>query len=133
MDELIEMHEQEQDIEELESLFRLSSIRRLDDVVGSSGLEVVYPLRRPKVAGFITASLGHQSLPPTNLGRVDEEMASSHRKKNGTYNMIEEVVDLARQINLEVYSDDMQELLDSRNQELTIDEFIEIHEQEPMA
>ncbi|GFW37924.1 hypothetical protein TNCV_4631251 [Trichonephila clavipes] len=34
------------------------------------------------------------------------------------------------QINLEVDSDDAQELLDSHNQELTIDELIEIHEQE---
>ncbi|XP_023218164.1 uncharacterized protein LOC111620476 [Centruroides sculpturatus] len=40
--------------------------------------------------------------------------------------VIEEVVDLARQINLEVDSDDVQELLDSHNQELTIDELIEM-------
>ncbi|XP_023220465.1 tigger transposable element-derived protein 1-like [Centruroides sculpturatus] len=45
-------------------------------------------------------------------------------------NVIEEVVDLARQINLEVDSDDLQELLDSHNQELTIDELIEMREQE---
>ncbi|GFW46328.1 uncharacterized protein TNCV_1388301 [Trichonephila clavipes] len=38
--------------------------------------------------------------------------------------------DLARQIHLEVESDDVQELLDSHNHELTIDELIEIHEQE---
>ncbi|GFX21169.1 hypothetical protein TNCV_4367481 [Trichonephila clavipes] len=34
-----------------------------------------------------------------------------------------------RQINLELDSDDVQELLDSHNQELTIDEVIEMHEQ----
>ncbi|XP_023232690.1 tigger transposable element-derived protein 1-like [Centruroides sculpturatus] len=45
-------------------------------------------------------------------------------------NVIEEVVDLARQINLEVDSDDVRELLDSHNQELTIDELIEMCEQE---
>ncbi|GFV38941.1 HTH_Tnp_Tc3_2 domain-containing protein [Trichonephila clavipes] len=44
-------------------------------------------------------------------------------------NMIEEVVDLTRQINLEVDSDDVLEQLDSHSQALTIDEFIEIHEQ----
>ncbi|GFT89682.1 hypothetical protein TNCV_3137691 [Trichonephila clavipes] len=44
-------------------------------------------------------------------------------------NFIEEVVDLARQINSEVDSDDVQELLDSHYQELTIDELVEIHEQ----
>ncbi|GFY14788.1 hypothetical protein TNCV_648311 [Trichonephila clavipes] len=41
-----------------------------------------------------------------------------------------EVVDLARQINLEVDSDEVQELLDSHNQELTIDELTEMHGQE---
>ncbi|GFU75254.1 hypothetical protein TNCV_2056971 [Trichonephila clavipes] len=34
------------------------------------------------------------------------------------------------QINLEVDSDDVQEWLDSHNQELTVDELIEMHEQE---
>ncbi|GFT31134.1 hypothetical protein TNCV_3645321 [Trichonephila clavipes] len=38
--------------------------------------------------------------------------------------VIEEVVNLPRQINLEVDSDDIQELLDSHNQELTIVELI---------
>ncbi|GFU98193.1 hypothetical protein TNCV_1584021 [Trichonephila clavipes] len=42
--------------------------------------------------------------------------------------MIEEVVDLAKQINLGVNIDEVQELLDFRNQELTIDELIEMHE-----
>ncbi|GFX23003.1 hypothetical protein TNCV_2087111 [Trichonephila clavipes] len=35
--------------------------------------------RLVKIPIFKIASLGHQSLPPTNLGRVDEEMASSGR------------------------------------------------------
>ncbi|GFW79311.1 hypothetical protein TNCV_2477181 [Trichonephila clavipes] len=35
-----------------------------------------------------------------------------------------------RQINLEVDSDDVQKLLDAYNQELTMDELIEMHEQE---
>ncbi|GFV29352.1 dachshund homolog 1 [Trichonephila clavipes] len=43
-------------------------------------------------------------------------------------NLIEEVVNLARKINLEVDSDDVQELLGSNNQELTIDELIEMHD-----
>ncbi|GFW75180.1 DUF4817 domain-containing protein [Trichonephila clavipes] len=34
------------------------------------------------------------------------------------------------QTNLEVVSDDVQELLDTHNQELTMDELIEMHEQE---
>ncbi|GFX27957.1 hypothetical protein TNCV_773421 [Trichonephila clavipes] len=45
-------------------------------------------------------------------------------------NVIEEVGDLARQINFEVDSDDIQELQDSRNPELTMDELVETHEQE---
>ncbi|GFU76976.1 hypothetical protein TNCV_4521321 [Trichonephila clavipes] len=43
-------------------------------------------------------------------------------------NFIEEVVDLARQINSEVDSEDVQELLNSCNQELTFDELMEMHE-----
>ncbi|GFX04958.1 hypothetical protein TNCV_2249411 [Trichonephila clavipes] len=42
----------------------------------------------------------------------------------------QEVFDLLRQIKLEVNSDVDQELPDSHNQKLTIDELIEIHEQE---
>ncbi|GFW60644.1 hypothetical protein TNCV_569901 [Trichonephila clavipes] len=45
-------------------------------------------------------------------------------------NAIEDIVDFARQINFEVKSDDVRELLHFRNQELTIDELIEMHEQE---
>ncbi|GFV16578.1 hypothetical protein TNCV_4417671 [Trichonephila clavipes] len=45
-------------------------------------------------------------------------------------NVIEEVAYHARKINLEVNSDDIQELQDSHNQELAIDELIEMHEQE---
>ncbi|GFV09937.1 hypothetical protein TNCV_2318671 [Trichonephila clavipes] len=44
-------------------------------------------------------------------------------------NLIEEVVDLSKQINSEVDSDDVQVLLDCRNQELKIVELIEMHEQ----
>lgn len=43
--------------------------------------------------------------------------------------MIKEVVILARQINLEVDSDDVQEMLYSHYQGLTIDELIEMREQ----
>ncbi|GFV96880.1 hypothetical protein TNCV_4350931 [Trichonephila clavipes] len=52
------------------------------------------------------------------------------KKKGKIVHVIEEVVDLARQINLEVDSDDVQELLDSHNPGLTIDEFIEMGEQD---
>ncbi|GFS48392.1 uncharacterized protein TNCV_2297351 [Trichonephila clavipes] len=47
-------------------------------------------------------------------------------------NLIEEVIDLAWQINLEVDSDDVQELLDLHNQEFTIDKLTEMHEQETL-
>ncbi|GFW37962.1 hypothetical protein TNCV_4631631 [Trichonephila clavipes] len=50
-------------------------------------------------------------------------------KINKSVNEMEKVVDLARQINLEVESDDVQELLDSHYQELTMHEQgIEEHE-----
>ncbi|GFX17348.1 hypothetical protein TNCV_3553521 [Trichonephila clavipes] len=44
--------------------------------------------------------------------------------------VIEVAVDLEKHINLEVDSDDGQELLDSHNQELIIDGLIEMHKQE---
>ncbi|GFX33720.1 hypothetical protein TNCV_1933871 [Trichonephila clavipes] len=44
--------------------------------------------------------------------------------------LIGEVVNISRQINSEVDSDDAEELLDFHNQKLTTDELIEIHEQE---
>ncbi|GFS68667.1 hypothetical protein TNCV_1958881 [Trichonephila clavipes] len=42
----------------------------------------------------------------------------------------EEVTDFVRNINLQVVSDDVQELLDSHNQDLTIVELIEMQEQD---
>ncbi|GFS79699.1 oxidation resistance protein 1 [Trichonephila clavipes] len=45
-------------------------------------------------------------------------------------NFVEEVVDIARQINSGVDNDDVQELLDSHHQERTIDELTEMHEQD---
>ncbi|GFX59521.1 tigger transposable element-derived protein 1 [Trichonephila clavipes] len=45
-------------------------------------------------------------------------------------NVIEEIVDLVRQISLEVDSDDVKKLLGSHNHELAIDELIELHEQD---
>ncbi|GFV50132.1 hypothetical protein TNCV_87651 [Trichonephila clavipes] len=44
--------------------------------------------------------------------------------------LIEEVADLVRQINLEAYCDDIQELLESYVQELVIVELIEMQEQD---
>ncbi|GFS67693.1 RNase H domain-containing protein [Trichonephila clavipes] len=59
---------------------------------------------------------------------------SSERQKKGKIsengNGIEEVVNIAMQINLEVDCDEVQELLDSHNHELSIDELIEMHEQD---
>ncbi|GFU60871.1 hypothetical protein TNCV_3372061 [Trichonephila clavipes] len=43
---------------------------------------------------------------------------------------IEKIVNLARQISLEGDGDDIQELLDSQNRELTMDELIEMHRKE---
>ncbi|GFW81349.1 hypothetical protein TNCV_376971 [Trichonephila clavipes] len=43
-------------------------------------------------------------------------------------NVIEEVVDLVRKLNLELDSDNVQELLDFHNLELAMDELIEMHE-----
>ncbi|GFT11094.1 hypothetical protein TNCV_1084481 [Trichonephila clavipes] len=45
-------------------------------------------------------------------------------------NVTEEVVDLEKQINLEIDIEGIQELMESHNPELTIDELIEMHEQD---
>ncbi|GFW57905.1 hypothetical protein TNCV_1418521 [Trichonephila clavipes] len=47
-------------------------------------------------------------------------------------NVIEEVVDLVREINLGADNDNVQELLDSRNEERTIDKLIEMQEKEEL-
>ncbi|GFU01889.1 hypothetical protein TNCV_1523851 [Trichonephila clavipes] len=54
----------------------------------------------------------------------------SSKKIDKIGNVIEEVSDLARQINSVVDSDTVQEMLGSHNQELIIDELLEMHEQE---
>ncbi|GFV50380.1 tigger transposable element-derived protein 1 [Trichonephila clavipes] len=61
---------------------------------------------------------------------ITETQTKSVPEPDEISNVTEEVVDLARQTNLEVDSDDVQELLDSHNQELTMDELIEMHEQD---
>ncbi|GFX25863.1 hypothetical protein TNCV_2640071 [Trichonephila clavipes] len=65
----------------------------------------------------------------SHLWRKLEAESISERDEIG--NEIEEVVDLARQINLEVDNDDIQDLVDSHNKELIIDELMEMYKQEP--
>ncbi|GFY15903.1 hypothetical protein TNCV_1285481 [Trichonephila clavipes] len=60
---------------------------------------------------------------------VWEEMKTYEANGSLTSNVVEEVVHLGK-INLEEDNDDVQELLDSHNQELTVDELLEKHEQE---
>ncbi|GFW09517.1 hypothetical protein TNCV_3996241 [Trichonephila clavipes] len=52
---------------------------------------------------------------------ITETLAESVAEPDEIRNLIEEVVYLARKINLEADSDGVQELLDSLNQELTMD------------
>ncbi|GFW39057.1 uncharacterized protein TNCV_1830491 [Trichonephila clavipes] len=61
---------------------------------------------------------------------ITESQAESVPEPDEIGNVIEEVVDLAKKINLAVDGDDVQGLLHSHNQELTMDELIERHEQE---
>ncbi|GFX30090.1 hypothetical protein TNCV_2618011 [Trichonephila clavipes] len=55
--------------------------------------------------------------------------AESVPEPDENVNLIEEVINIYRQINLEMNSDDVQELLDSHSLELVMDELIETHEQ----
>ncbi|GFX83374.1 hypothetical protein TNCV_908921 [Trichonephila clavipes] len=67
------------------------------------------------------------------LTRVKYKMCCSLLKlpePNEIGSAIEEIIDHARQINLEVHNDYVKELLNSHNHQLAIDELIEIHEEE---
>ncbi|GFW20138.1 hypothetical protein TNCV_2320791 [Trichonephila clavipes] len=68
------------------------------------------------------------SFTPTLLGHEDNLETESWLEPDEIGNEIEEVVNLARQIIIEVDNDDDQELLDSHNQVLAVNEPIEIHE-----
>ncbi|GFT93041.1 hypothetical protein TNCV_2715531 [Trichonephila clavipes] len=61
---------------------------------------------------------------------ISETQAQSLPQPDDIGYVIEGILHFARQINLEMDSDDAEELLDSQNQELTIDEFIEINDEE---
>ncbi|GFX84274.1 hypothetical protein TNCV_3976191 [Trichonephila clavipes] len=67
-----------------------------------------------------------------NISRPAVKALSEYKEIIEIGNVIEEVVCLISEINLEVDSDDVQELLDSHYQKLTIDELIEmsVHEQD---
>ncbi|CAH0719439.1 unnamed protein product, partial [Brenthis ino] len=70
------------------------------------------------------------TLYPEKLKKMieDETEGESPSDPEQIDDIIEEVIDIAKQLNLEVDVDDVQELLDSHNQELTIDELIEMRE-----
>ncbi|GFV95012.1 hypothetical protein TNCV_1030101 [Trichonephila clavipes] len=68
-------------------------------------------------------AISGSSFNPTSLAHADN-LAEGHPRGTPL-----QVVDLPRQINSEVDSDEAQELLDSHNRELTIDELTEMHEQ----
>ncbi|GFW83787.1 hypothetical protein TNCV_669001 [Trichonephila clavipes] len=61
---------------------------------------------------------------------IDRDTTVSVLEPDEIRNVIVEVVDLVRHINIEVDSNDLHKLLDSQNQELTIDVLMEMHEQE---
>ncbi|GFU45223.1 hypothetical protein TNCV_4236401 [Trichonephila clavipes] len=61
---------------------------------------------------------------------IIETYAESVPELDEIGNLVEKVVDFAMQINSDVNSDDVQKLLDFHNHELTMDELVEMHEQE---
>ncbi|GFW78701.1 hypothetical protein TNCV_4261241 [Trichonephila clavipes] len=74
-------------------------------------------------------------LPPSvanesSLRHIIETHVESLPEPDEIGNVIEEVVDLVRQITSEVESVDVQEFLDSHNQELTMDELIVTQKQD---
>ncbi|GFX68277.1 hypothetical protein TNCV_2816521 [Trichonephila clavipes] len=67
---------------------------------------------------------------PTCLAQYWMSISEFVAEPDENGNVIEQVVDLLRQINLEVDSDDVQTLLHSYNSELTVDKLKEMKEQE---
>ncbi|GFY02931.1 tigger transposable element-derived protein 1 [Trichonephila clavipes] len=67
---------------------------------------------------------------PKQLSGMLSSKVESVPKPDKFCNLIEKVNDFTLRIHLEVNRDDIQELLDSHNQELTIDEPIEMYEEE---
>ncbi|GFV03223.1 hypothetical protein TNCV_4018201 [Trichonephila clavipes] len=61
---------------------------------------------------------------------ITETREKSGQEPEEIGNLIKEVADFARQINLAMDSDDVQILLDFHSHEQTIDELVEMHEQE---
>ncbi|GFW63200.1 hypothetical protein TNCV_581401 [Trichonephila clavipes] len=80
----------------------------------------------PELRDFQISSI--RLFPPSPLPII-ETQAESVTEPDEVGTVTEEVVDFARQIRLEVDSDDVQELLDSHNHELMTDELVEMHKQ----
>ncbi|GFX22638.1 hypothetical protein TNCV_2993731 [Trichonephila clavipes] len=78
----------------------------------------------------MNSELRDLKISPSFFPFIYETRAESGPEPNEFGNFIEEVVDLARQINLEVDNDDAQKMMDSYNKELTMDELIEMQKQD---
>ncbi|GFW39015.1 hypothetical protein TNCV_1830071 [Trichonephila clavipes] len=95
---------------------------------------------KPQVESYKGFQLGvSQALPPAQCGGWYLVESGIEPRLSGLESdalttrlptAAEEIVDLARQINSQVDSDGVQELEDYHNQELTMDELIEMHEQD---
>ncbi|GFV97032.1 hypothetical protein TNCV_3526181 [Trichonephila clavipes] len=92
----------------------------------SSFLKNPFPLRKTAFGDWSLIPIVRYE--PRNFNYETTDDVSVNGEEIKSCDVIEEVVGLARQINLEVGSDDSQELLDSHNLELTKDELIEMHE-----
>ncbi|GFT79396.1 tigger transposable element-derived protein 1 [Trichonephila clavipes] len=90
----------------------------------------MYPMKKKRCES--TDFTSSQVISLNAFFSVTESQAQSVPEPNEIGNVIQEVVDFERQINLEVKSDDVQELLDLRNQ-MTIDELLEVHEQDILS
>ncbi|GFV46239.1 hypothetical protein TNCV_261901 [Trichonephila clavipes] len=104
--------------------------------VPKSFIQKNYTLQPPQqqcLVGLITSAGAGEYFPPLqftcrNWGGGDRGRVAIYRPF-GEFRRAKSHCHL-RKINLEVDSEDVQELLDSHNQELTMDQLIEMHEQE---
>ncbi|GFX84398.1 hypothetical protein TNCV_4135081 [Trichonephila clavipes] len=99
---------------------RSTDLRRLNFIILEELLLVILGTSEEIQEVHSSLCLGNTRLPSRALQNQCDEIG----------NVIEDSIDLTRQINLEVDIVAVEELMDSHNQDLTFDELTEMHEQE---
>ncbi|GFT28152.1 hypothetical protein TNCV_645251 [Trichonephila clavipes] len=104
---------------------RKESMKQLEEIQGEID---ILKFEKDVLSNKLEEQQKHMSLLLTSAIEMKNKLKVSELDE--IFNVIEEVVNLVRHINLVVYSDNVQELLYFHSEEQTIDELIEMHEQQ---